>query len=103
MSGSVGGSVGRPCLQVPATTGWVRSDGIVYAARLPDGPPLVLAGPGAVVWDALLVGGGVDDVVDRVAVAAGESVAAVRPGVESFVAGLVDAGVVLLVGDAQPS
>ena len=102
MSGSVGGPTG-PGLHVPPTTGWVRTDGIVYVACLPDGPPLVLAGPGAVVWDAVVVGGGLDDVVDRVAAAAGESVAAVRPGVESFVAGLVDAGVVVLVGDAGPS
>ena len=94
MSGSVGGCGPG----VPPTTGWVRTDGIVYAACLPDGPPLVLAGPGAVVWDAVVVGGGLDEVVDRVADAAGESVAAVRPGVESFVAGLVDAGVVVLGG-----
>ena len=87
-------------VHVPPTTGWVRADDTAYVARLPDGPPLVLAGPGALVWDAIVEGGEVEDVVARVAAAAAESEAAVRPGVEAFVAGLVEAGVVVLVGDA---
>ena len=95
--------VGGPAVHVPETTGWVRAAGTVYAARLPDGPPLVLAGPGALVWDAVVAGGCLEDVVARVAEAAGESAAAVRPGVESFVAGLVEAGVVVLVGGTAPS
>ena len=92
-----------PTVHVPESTGWVRAAGTVYAALLPDGPPLVLAGPGALVWDAVAAGGCLEDVVARVAEAAGESVAAVRPGVESFVAGLVEAGVVVLVAGAAPA
>lgn len=90
-----------PVVQVPSSTGWVEQPGVVYAARLPDGPPLVLAGAGAVVWAAVLPGGDLDDVVGRVAEATGESAAAVRPGVEAFVAGLVDAGVLVLVPTAH--
>ena len=85
-----------PVVQVPPSTGWVGRPGVVYAARLPDGPPLVLAGTGAVVWAAVLPGGGLDDVVARVAAATGESGADVRSGVEAFVAGLVEAGVLVL-------
>ncbi len=82
-------------VRVAPTTGWVEHRDVVYAARLPDGPPLVLAGPGAVVWHAVVPGGALGDVVARVADVTGESAEAVRPGVESFVAGLVDAGVVI--------
>ena len=92
-----------PTVRVPESTGWVRAAGTVYAAHLPDGPPLVLAGPGALVWDAVAAGGCLEDVVARVAETTGESVAAVRPGVESFVAGLAEAGVVVLVGGAAPA
>lgn len=85
-----------PVVHVPRSTGWVERPGVVYAARLPDGPPLVLAGPGAVVWAAVLPGGDLDDVVARVAAATGESASVVRAGVETFVAGLVEAGVLVL-------
>lgn len=86
---------------VPPSTGWVERAGVVYAARLPDGPPLVLAGPGAVVWQALVAGGPVTEVEHRVAVATGESVADVAAGVRGFLAGLADAGVVVLAPPAD--
>jgi hypothetical protein len=78
--------VGRRC-------GWVEQGGTVYVARLPEGPPLVLDGSGAVVWTALLDGGTLDDVVARVAEATGESAPVVAAGVEGFVEGLLAAGV----------
>ena len=93
MSGSV--------VEVPPSTGWVERDDIVYAAHLPDGPPLVLAGPGALVWQAVVLGGALDEVVARVATATGQSAEAVRAGVEGFVAGLVDAGVVVVATAAD--
>jgi hypothetical protein len=92
-----------PFVRVPASTGWVELAGVVYAARLPDGPPLVLGGPAALVWDAVCAGGSLADVVDRVASASGESAADVRPGVEGFVSGLVDAGVVVLGATGEDS
>ena len=67
----------------------MEQDGIVYVAALPDGPPLVLEGSGALVWRALLGGGTVDEVVTRVAEAAGESAAAVAPAVTRFLDDLV--------------
>ena len=81
---------------VPATTGWVERDGVVYVAHLPDGPPLVLTGSGVVVWQALVDGGTLTDVGERVAAATGESAAGVRPGILAFVGGLADAGVVVV-------
>jgi hypothetical protein len=81
-------------VRVADTTGWVEADGVVYVAALPDGPPLVLDGHGAVVWGALVPGGSVDDVTARVAATVGESAAVVGPDVARFVGSLVDAGVV---------
>lgn len=79
--------IGRRC-------GWVEHGGTVYAARLPDGPPLVLDGSGAVVWAALVDGGTLEAVVARVADATGVSADVVAADVEGFVDGLLAAGVV---------
>ena len=81
--------------------GWVEHDGTVYVARLPDGPPLVLEGSGAVVWGALLEGGTLADVVARVAAETRESERVVASGVEGFVDGLLSAGV--LEADPAPA
>jgi hypothetical protein len=78
---------------VPARTGWVEHHGTVYPARLPDGPPLVLADTGAVVWHAVLAGGTFAQVVERVAEQVGRQAEEVGPGVAEFVDGLVAAGV----------
>lgn len=72
---------------------WVEDEGVVYVAALPDGPPLVLEGPGAVVWHALLPGGSVDDVAERVAAEVGASADAVVLDVAGFLDDLVRAGV----------
>ncbi len=80
-------------VRVAAACGWLDWHGAVYVAALPDGPPLVLEGSGALVWSALLDGGTVDDVVARVAEASAESAEAVAPAVGAFVDDLVAAGV----------
>ncbi|MGG5259343.1 PqqD family protein [Phycicoccus avicenniae] len=78
---------------VAADVAWVEAEDVVYAARLPDGPPLVLEGPGAVVWHALLPGGTVDEVAERVAQRVGVSAEAVLLDVAGFLDGLLRAGV----------
>ncbi len=83
-------------LRVADACGWVEHSGTVYVAALPDGPPLVLEGSGALVWAAVLPGGTLEEVVARVAGGAGQSAAVVGPGVGGFVDGLVAAGVVVV-------
>ena len=81
-------------VRVAAACGWVDDDDeTVYVAALPDGPPLVLEGSGALVWRVVLGGGTVEEAVEQVAAAAGESTAAVAAGVRGFVDDLVAAGV----------
>lgn len=78
---------------VSTDAGWVEDDGVVYAAVLPDGPPLVLDGPGALVWRAAVPGGTLTEVVARVAAAAEVSAEVVADDVARFVDDLVAAGV----------
>ncbi len=85
-------------IRVREACGWVEHGAAVYVASLPDGPPLVLEGTGALVWGAVLGGGSIDDVVAQVADEAGESAEAVRAGVTAFVDGLVAAGVLEVLG-----
>jgi Coenzyme PQQ synthesis protein D (PqqD) len=82
-------------LLVAAHTAWLERDGTVYAAPLPDGPPFVLAGPGAAIWLALTDGGTLDEVTRRVADDVGSPVEVVAADVAAFVAGLVEAGLVV--------
>lgn len=82
-----------PGVEVSADAGWVEVDGVVYAAALPDGPPLVLHGPGALVWRAAVPGGTLTEVVARVAAAAETSAEVVADDVTRFVDDLVAAGV----------
>lgn len=89
-------------VRVAAACGWVEQDGRVYVAALPDGPPLVLEGSGSLVWRAVLGGGTVDDVVERVASAAGESAGTVAVAVTGFVEDLVAAGVLEPLGPSGP-
>ncbi|MBM6399148.1 PqqD family protein [Phycicoccus sonneratiae] len=79
-------------LRVGPDTAWLEVDGVVYAAPLPDGPPVVLDGPGALVWRAVVPGGGLDDVVARVAAEAGTSAEVVAADVASFVDQLLAGG-----------
>jgi len=75
-------------------TAWVLRDEVVYAAPLPDGPSFVLAGPGAQIWCAVAEGGTLAEVGARVAEAVGSPAEALAADVSTFVAGLVDAGLV---------
>jgi Coenzyme PQQ synthesis protein D (PqqD) len=81
-------------LGVAASTAWVEQGDTVYAAPLPDGPPFVLAGPGAVIWQALVGGGTLEEVTQRVADGVGSPAELVAADVATFIAGLVDAGLV---------
>ena len=81
---------------VPRGTGWVEHQGTVYPAQLPDGPPLVLADEGALVWHAVVAGGTLAQVTARVAEQVGQPAEEVAPGVAEFVDGLVAAGVLEL-------
>lgn len=77
-------------LRVHPDAAWLEVEGVVYAAPLPDGPPVVLDGPGAVVWRALVPGGSLADVVERVAAEVGASAEVVAADVATFVDRLVD-------------
>lgn len=81
-------------LLIATGVAWVEHDGTVYAAHLPDGPPLVLAGPGAAIWLSLARGGTLDDVTRRVADEVGSPAESVAADIATFVDGLVDAGLV---------
>lgn len=68
----------------------VRGD-VVYVARLPDGPLLVLDGPAALIWvEARSDAPGT--LAQRVADASGASVADIEGDIEAFTADLVAAG-----------
>jgi len=84
-----------PHLFVASRTAWVEREGTVYAAPLPDGPPFVLAGSGAAIWLAIDHGGTLEEVIGRVAEDVGSPAELVAADVTSFVAGLVDAGLVV--------
>lgn len=87
-------------LAVAARAAWVEHDDVVYAALLPDGPPLVLAGPSGVIWRALCAGGTLGEVSVRVADEVGSPVEVVAADVAAFVDGLVAAGLVARTGGA---
>ena len=65
---------------------------VVYATALPDGPPLVLSGSAGMIFVSALDGGTEDDIVERVAAAAGLDPAAVRADVLTFLDHLVSNG-----------
>lgn len=74
-------------------TGWTfadEDDPRIYVAVLPQGPIAVLDDVGALIWHA--VANGADDVVTTVAETTGHPVETVRQDVETFVAELVERG-----------
>lgn len=71
--------------------GILEDDGIVYAARLPDGPIVVLDGIAGLIWNEAC-GGERESIADRVAEATDAAPDAIRADVEAFVAGLVARG-----------
>lgn len=72
------------------TDAWGRA--VVYVALLPSGPVSVLPDQSAVIWLAAVEGGG--EVVDVVAEMLGHEPDDVRVDVESFVAELVERGLI---------
>lgn len=74
-----------------AGVGILEDDGIVYAARLPDGPIVVLDGIAGLIWNEAC-GGERESIADRVAEATDAAPDAIRADVEAFVAGLVARG-----------
>ena len=67
----------------------------VYLARVPAGPPLVLDGPAALVWEEVTEGGTREEITTRVAEAAGRSVAEVAGDVEHFLDELAGLGLIV--------
>jgi len=78
--------------RAPDTAAVEHDDGTVYAARLPDGPILVLTGTAARVWRAV-VDTGVDDLES-----ARDGTNGADP--EPFAEALVDAGLLIAQEDA---
>jgi hypothetical protein len=75
---------------------WMEPEGgdQVYAARLPDGPPVALEGTGSLIFLAVEPGGTLEEILARVAAVAEISPSAIRSDVTSFVAELVSLGLV---------
>ncbi len=71
--------------------GIVVYDGTVYAARLPDGPIVVLDGIAGLIWSEAC-GDDRESIVDRVAEATDTAPDAIRADVETFVADLIARG-----------
>jgi Coenzyme PQQ synthesis protein D (PqqD) len=71
--------------------GIVGDDGTVYAARLPDGPIVVLDGIAGLIWSEACAGDR-ESIADRVAEATDASPDTIRADVEAFVADLLARG-----------
>jgi len=73
-------------------TATIEDAEVVYAARLPDGPPLALPGSAAIIFTAATDGGTLEDILARVAEVAGLPADDIREDVTTFVAELVSLG-----------
>ncbi|MEI2779517.1 MAG: PqqD family protein [Tetrasphaera sp.] len=71
---------------------------VTYLAKLPQGPILSLAGSAQVIW-VEAVAGPLDDLAERVAARFGMPTAEIVADVQGFVAELVRAQVVTIIGD----
>jgi hypothetical protein len=91
-------AAGMSGLRASPAVAVVEEGDTVYAARLPDGPILVLDGVAALVWDAARRNRR-REVAHEVAEATGADLAAIRPVIDAFIDDLVDRG--LLVADAE--
>lgn len=69
-------------------------DGVVYVARVPSGPILILEGAAAIVWDAAC-GHDETSVAERVAHAVGVETADVADDVRAFLADLLGEGLLV--------
>jgi hypothetical protein len=59
--------------------------GVVYVARMPDGPPVVLRDSGALIWEVAVGGGTMDEIVSGVAARTGLPAEAIQADVREFV------------------
>jgi hypothetical protein len=73
------------------------TDGAVYVARLPDGPIVVLTETASLIW-VTACSDEPGTVAERVAARVDRSVQEITPAVESFLADLVDRGLLRAVG-----
>jgi hypothetical protein len=73
-------------------------EGVIYVAKLPAGPPLVLRDSGAVIWRAAVAGGLRDDIVKRTALEVGVDPETIRVDVGQFIEELVQLGLLVRVG-----
>lgn len=78
-------------LRRPGDVAVLDHDGTVYAARLPDGPIVVLEGVAALIWDEACAGDR-GTITDRVAAATDVAPDLIRADVDSFVTDLVARG-----------
>jgi hypothetical protein len=78
-------------LRRPGDVGVLDLDGTVYAARLPDGPIVVLDGVAALIWDEACTGDRAT-ITERVAAATDVAPHLIRADVDAFVADLVALG-----------
>lgn len=85
--------------RVPHGVAWVEVgeddealDPEAVVARVPEGPPLALRGPSALIWFAALEGGTEDDVVSRVVHTSGQPATVVAGDVRDLLARLVALG-----------
>ncbi len=78
-------------LRRPPGVGLVTDEAALYAARLPDGPIVVLTGVAALIWSEACAGDR-ETVAERVARATDAAPDAIRADVDAFVTDLVARG-----------
>ena len=82
------------CYRRPPDLAVVEDPAAVYAARLPDGPIVVLDGVAGLIWAAACEGPAAT-IVDRVAAVTDASPDAIRADVDAFVVDLVRRGLLM--------
>jgi hypothetical protein len=97
MSDAIGDAREAKRISLSQRAAWLdltdRDPGALYATALPDGPPVVLRGPAAVIFRAAVGGGTADEVAARVAVEAGQSPEVILADVLGFLDELIDLGI----------
>lgn len=84
-------------LRVSDRVGVTEEEGVVFVARLPDGPILELGGTAALVWRRAFDGPR-EQIADRVSQDAGTDPAEIRDEVNSFVETLIELGLLVTAG-----
>jgi hypothetical protein len=83
-------------LRVAERVGVTTEAGVVFAARLPDGPILALDGTAGLIWQRALDGLR-ENVAERVSDDTGIDVASIRNQVDRFVEELIELGLLVPV------